>query len=120
MNKLLLTFLTMPAVLGSLSSLIMIAQPAHASTVTRMGKDSVCIESPHSATFKVACIRTSEIPASARRPQFDVTQIASNQQGTLDFTDAESDTCIKLFGCDCPRCINALRQLANLASTSAS
>lgn len=31
----------------------------------------------------------------------------------LDFTTAESDAAVTLFGCDCPSCINALRQLRN-------
>ncbi|NEP55723.1 MAG: hypothetical protein F6K31_01630 [Symploca sp. SIO2G7] len=29
----------------------------------------------------------------------------------LDFSAAESDAAVTLFGCDCPSCINALRQL---------
>lgn len=29
----------------------------------------------------------------------------------LDFTEEESDAAIKLFGCDCPYCLNSLRQL---------
>jgi hypothetical protein len=29
----------------------------------------------------------------------------------LDFSEAESDAAVTLFGCDCPSCINALRQL---------
>ena len=28
-----------------------------------------------------------------------------------EFTEAESDAAITLYGCDCPVCINALRQL---------
>jgi hypothetical protein len=31
----------------------------------------------------------------------------------LDFTTAESDAAVTLFGCDCPACIGALRQLRN-------
>jgi len=31
----------------------------------------------------------------------------------MDFTIEESDAAVALFGCDCPPCINALRQLRN-------
>jgi hypothetical protein len=31
----------------------------------------------------------------------------------LDFTTAESDAAVTLFGCDCPACLGALRQLRN-------
>jgi hypothetical protein len=29
----------------------------------------------------------------------------------LEFTDEESDAAVALFGCDCPTCLNSLRQL---------
>lgn len=34
-----------------------------------------------------------------------------NEFPMMDFTEAESDAAVALFGCDCPPCINALRQL---------
>jgi hypothetical protein len=33
----------------------------------------------------------------------------------LAFSNAESDAAVALFGCDCPACMNSLRQLRNLA-----
>jgi hypothetical protein len=33
----------------------------------------------------------------------------------LAFSEAESDAAVALFGCDCPACMNSLRQLRNLA-----
>jgi hypothetical protein len=33
----------------------------------------------------------------------------------LAFSVAESDAAVALFGCDCPACMNSLRQLRNLA-----
>jgi hypothetical protein len=40
-----------------------------------------------------------------------------DQSETDEFvmTDAESDEAIQLFGCDCPVCIRAVRQLHGLA-----
>lgn len=32
----------------------------------------------------------------------------------LEFTDEESDASVSLFGCDCPACLNALRQIRGL------
>jgi len=32
----------------------------------------------------------------------------------LAFSEAESDAAVALFGCDCPACMNSLRQLRNL------
>lgn len=32
----------------------------------------------------------------------------------LQFTDEESDASVTLFGCDCPACLNALRQIRGL------
>jgi hypothetical protein len=40
-----------------------------------------------------------------------VAQADTNNPKELEFSDAESDLAIKLFGCDCPVCINAARQL---------
>ncbi|MGB3640646.1 MAG: hypothetical protein WBA39_24185 [Rivularia sp. (in: cyanobacteria)] len=32
----------------------------------------------------------------------------------MEFTDEESDASVALFGCDCPPCLNALRQIRGL------
>lgn len=37
----------------------------------------------------------------------------SGEYPVLDFSAAESDAAVTLFGCDCPTCINALHQLRN-------
>ncbi len=36
----------------------------------------------------------------------------------LEFTDEESDAAVRLFGCDCLVCINAVRQSRGLPSVS--
>ncbi len=41
---------------------------------------------------------------------------ASSETAILDFSAAESDAAAVLFGCDCPPCINALRQLRKQSS----
>lgn len=37
-----------------------------------------------------------------------------NEVPELEFTDEESDASVALFGCDCPACLNALRQIRGL------
>jgi hypothetical protein len=39
--------------------------------------------------------------------------IAPGETPILNFSEAESDAAAVLFGCDCPNCIRALRQLRN-------
>jgi hypothetical protein len=38
----------------------------------------------------------------------------------MDFTEEESDAAVALFGCDCPVCMNSLRQLGGLPPLQAS
>ena len=46
------------------------------------------------------------------------TLIASSDVTALDFSDAESGAAAALFNCDCPACINALRQLRSQPLTN--
>jgi hypothetical protein len=64
------------------------------------------------------CIKDSErkkasnSTPSSSTPSSTVTTGESAQKiATLAFTEEESDRAIQLFGCDCPACINSLRQL---------
>lgn len=40
--------------------------------------------------------------------------LGPNELPELEFTDEESDASVVLFGCDCPACLNALRQIRGL------
>jgi hypothetical protein len=42
--------------------------------------------------------------------------VADNDSGT-DFSEAESDAAVTLFGCDCPACIRSLKQLQRQSLT---
>ncbi|WP_339377996.1 hypothetical protein [Calothrix sp. NIES-2100] len=99
----------------SMLSMVMMTRPANASqTVTPVGTHLSCVRSPHSATPTQVCIQVDNAVSPAK-PEMTVAQAQSNQPAELEFTDAESDEAIKLFGCDCPICINAVRQLHGLA-----
>jgi len=116
-KKFVLSLLSTPAVFMSMLSMVMMIKPAHATqTVTPVGTHLSCVRAPHSAIPKQVCIEVSNTPASPTNSQMTVAQVqSSNQPRELEFTDAESNEAIKLFGCDCPICINAVRQLHGLA-----
>jgi hypothetical protein len=115
-KKLILSLLSSPAVFMSMLSMVMLAKPAQASqVVSSSGTHLSCVFAPHSATPRQVCIMVSNNPPSSATTQVTGTHLRPNQITELNFTDQESDEAIRLFGCDCPRCINAVRQLHGLA-----
>ena len=44
-------------------------------------------------------------------PLINIPQGSDEDYQMYEFTEAESDAAAALYGCDCPVCINALRQL---------
>lgn len=115
-RKFILSLLSTPALFASMMSMVMMTRPAHANqTVTPAGTHLSCIRSPHSATPKQVCIQVSDTPTSTVKPETQVALAQPNQPDELQFTEQESDEAIQLFGCDCPGCLNALRQLRGLA-----
>jgi hypothetical protein len=113
MNKrFILTLISSPVLFTSMLSMVMMGRPAHASqTVDTAGTHKSCVMSPHSATPRKVCIQVSNTPLSIAKEPMQVAQADTNNSKELEFSDAESDLAIKLFGCDCPVCINAARQL---------
>jgi hypothetical protein len=104
-RKFILTLLSTPVLFASMVS--MVAQSA--------SKDNqlFCIRTPHTATARFTCERRQKSP-SVSQPANQTGEIQPSQSDELKFTDEESDKAIALFGCDCPSCINALRQLRGL------
>ncbi|WP_392533840.1 hypothetical protein [Nostoc sp. C117] len=116
-RKLILSLLSTSTVFTSLMSTLGIMHPAHASvTITQRllhtQDGRTCITNPHGGKDFV-CIRDSERvrPYTSTRSSTIVTSVSDKNIAMLDFTDEESDAAIKTFGCDCPLCINSLRQL---------
>jgi hypothetical protein len=121
-RKFILALLSSPVLFMSILSTVMIARPVHAGqTVTPVKTHLSCIRSPHSATIRQICIQVDDTAAIAVKPTMQLAKVQpdqnqeQNQPDELEFTEAESDEAIKLFGCDCPVCINAVRQLHGLA-----
>jgi hypothetical protein len=72
------------------------------------------MRSPHSAPHKFVCERRKNPSAVANANQVERVQVAPEKVTELNFTDEESDTAIALFGCDCPSCLNSLRQMRGM------
>ncbi|MBD2654681.1 hypothetical protein IQE94_16530 [Synechocystis sp. PCC 7339] len=64
--------------------------------------------SPHG---EVLMASAANVPIPAENP-------SQSQEFDFDFSYAESDAAVALFGCDCPACIGALRQLRSQPYTS--
>jgi hypothetical protein len=109
-RKFTLTLLSTPVLFASMVSMVVMTQPAQAQSASKDEK-LFCIATPHTATPRLTCERRPAVTKLAN--QTGVVQ-KPNQTGELNFTDEESDKAIALFGCDCPSCINALRQLRGL------
>jgi hypothetical protein len=122
-RKFFLALLSSPVLFMSILSTVMIARPAHAGLTTiPVGTHLSCVRSPHSANVRQICIQVDNNTPSVTKPAVQIAQVQPNQNQEkiqsepeeLEFTDEESNEAIKLFGCDCPACISAIRQLHGL------
>ncbi|WP_193195890.1 hypothetical protein [Nostoc sp. MG11] len=114
-RKLILNLLSSSSIFVSLMSTLAAFNPAHASITQRLMHTQdgrTCITNPHGGTDFV-CIRDSERKQaySSTRSSSIATSVSDENIAMLNFTHEESDAAIKLFKCDCPYCINSLRQL---------
>lgn len=114
MNRLLLTLLVSPTLLGSVMSLSAIANPALIGEKPSQSADSPkCAPSPH--TQRLTCVRLpGKSAAAASKPRISWQRPGEERVAMLDFSEEESDAASALFGCDCQLCINSLRQLRGL------
>ena len=114
MNRLLLTLLVSPTLLGSVMSLSAIANPALIGEKPSQSADSPqCVRSPH--TQRLSCVRLpGKSAAVASKARISWQRPGEERVAMLDFSEEESDAASALFGCDCQLCINSLRQLRGL------
>ncbi|WP_081603010.1 hypothetical protein [Fortiea contorta] len=121
-KKITLNLLASSSIVTSLISTLGIINPAHASVnltqrLLHTNDGRTCISNPHG--FKnFVCIRDSERDSKAPAPKSMVItdQPSDSTIAELNFTDEESEAAISLFKCDCPFCINSLRQLRGTGS----
>jgi hypothetical protein len=115
-RKLILSLFASSSIFTSLVSTLGIINPAHANLTQKLihtNDGRTCITNPHGMKDFV-CIRDSERdPKAAPAPQSMVvsSRPSDDTVAELDFTDEESEAAIRIFTCDCPFCINSLRQL---------
>lgn len=97
-------------------SMAVFAQPASAN------------ETVNSTPSRFSCGRKATVAVATPTPSVGCTRMRRNstsevngQRGLrpgelpeMEFTDEESDASVALFGCDCPPCLNALRQIRGL------
>ncbi|WP_211293221.1 hypothetical protein [Brunnivagina elsteri] len=112
-RKFALIFFSSPALFASIVSMVMTTQPVRASEVIQQGS-LTCMRSPHSAQHKFVCERRKNSSTVAAANQDSTVEVAPDKVAELNFTDEESDTAIALFGCDCPSCLNSLRQMRGM------
>ena len=120
MNRLFLTLLVSPTLFGSVMSLSAIANPVQVGETPSQSADAPrCVRSPH--TQRLTCVRLRAKTAAVNPKQTIGWQPPDGQPvAMMDFTEEESDAAVALFGCDCPVCMNSLRQLRGLPPLQAS
>ncbi len=109
MNKFILSLLSSPVLISSLLSMGVMLNHAQAMEPEPGAKttDRLCIRNKHKVGL--VCARASvlaQIPNYQREIEF-----SQEDAPMLEFNDEESNVAINLFGCDCPACINSLRQM---------
>lgn len=107
-RRFLLRLLTIPTTLSTMLMPLLVSTMAQATESAKLDIQNVaatsCDAAPpsnlHTSTFKQ---RRSILVASSGK--------LSGDDFATDFSEAESDAAVQLFGCDCPACIRSLRQL---------
>jgi hypothetical protein len=116
MKRFLLLFLTAPTVLGTILPIDSTTAPATAAGVVKPQDGKFCIE----AHARLICVKPSQVATNTPKAELiaKAEAEAKNPDTFVNFTEAESDGAIALFGCDCPACIRSLRQLRIMAQVS--
>lgn len=97
-NKIFLNLLTLSVFLAPFN---LATAPAHSQELT--------FEAPKCNSTDMGNLVCTRQPDSLR-----VSHQTSEEAPLLEFSEAESEAAIALFGCDCIACINAIRQMKGL------
>lgn len=128
--RFLLSLIAIPTLAGSMLTMVLLTSMASASEARRAtagtnanvpATQPVSCDLPTTSRLKSSVIRqttkgiliasSSNIPVEYPTLEFSAAENDPVEYPTSDFSAAESDAAVTLFGCDCPSCINALRQL---------
>lgn len=112
-QSLALTLLGIPAFTSAIALTILSPQPAMAGDLAQPLETASCsIPTKAPAHTRLDAKDLSQFSAAVLTKSSESTQaLLDGESAILDFTAAESDAAVALFGCDCPSCISALRQL---------
>ncbi|AHJ29610.1 hypothetical protein NSP_32850 [Nodularia spumigena CCY9414] len=98
---------------SSILSMGAMANQAQAANPETENTDKLtCVQNYH--ILRPVCARASVL---AQIPEYEpANELAGeNQDSLLAFNIEESDMAVDLFNCDCPQCINSLRQMRGIA-----
>ncbi|MEA5576058.1 hypothetical protein [Anabaena sp. UHCC 0451] len=118
MNKFILSLFSSPVLISSFLTMGVMVNKAQAVELpaesTAQSTDNLsCIRNKHKVGL--VCARASVL---AQIPQYQAQaedSLTPNDVLMLEFNIEESNKAVDLFGCDCPACINSLRQMRNVA-----
>lgn len=106
--KNLLSLLAISAAASPMLAPLLTATKAEAAEAIKIAQASCDAPMPSNRQSSILSNRGILIASSAGS--------ARNDSGT-DFSEAESDAAVALFGCDCPACIRSLKQLQRQSLT---
>ena len=106
--RILLNLVTIPTLVSSMLTMVLMPGLAHAA------------ETGPPASVQTSCnvpvdsgMGFSETRLAFQNGETNAASSTENllEEPEMDFSAAESDAAVALFGCDCPPCINSLRQM---------
>ncbi|MGA7934639.1 MAG: hypothetical protein WCA35_13920 [Kovacikia sp.] len=104
-----LKLMTIPTLMGSVLTLGILTEKATAVGIS---------DAPTLVNSQVACelpsnreLQLSSLGHPIQAVKFASADTSPRETELLNFSEAESDAAAILFGCDCPACLNSLRQL---------
>ena len=113
-HRILLNLAMIPTLAGSMLAIVLmpaLAHPAGTRTPTSVQTScSVTVDSGMSFSETRLAFQNGETNDASSTESL-------NEDPMMDFSGADSDAAVALFGCDCPPCINALRQLQSQLSS---
>ncbi|MDH6055957.1 hypothetical protein [Umezakia ovalisporum] len=113
-KKTILSLLSTPMLVSSILAMGTMVNQAQAAELEKENTNNkfTCIRNEH--IRRPVCARASalaQIPEYQAGIEFSATE---NEVPLLAFNIEESDMAVKLFNCDCPACINTLRQMRGI------
>ena len=107
--RILLNLVTIPTLASSMLTMVLMPPLAHAAEA----RTPASVQTSCSVTVDSGMISETKLAFQNAASSTE----SSSEDPAMDFSAAESDAAVALFGCDCPPCINALRQLRNKSSS---